>query len=156
MRLEEKKVTVKEALKKVDGLIDDQAKTFSKDDLRVLYALAFTLYEGGDVQEAKKVFERLISCDPFTQKYWMGLAACSQQEKNYEEALKGWGMASLLENSNPTPHFHAAECYMALENRDEGKKAIEACRKRLGNNVSLVAKLNHLADFCMRKEKEGA
>jgi len=109
-------------------LNSDKAKDYSLEDLSVIYSVAYTLYQAGDYKEAIIVFQRLVSHDPLTVKNWMGLAASLQMEKDYEESLKAWAMASIISPNDPLPHYHAAECYLELGNEVEGKKAMSETR----------------------------
>lgn len=106
-------------------------KEFQNDDLRIIYALAHSLYQRGDYEQAGPIFQQLASLKPFEQKYWAGLAACFQMEKKYGDALKGWAMAALLIQSDPLPHYHAAECYKVLGNQEDAVKALKSAYQRL-------------------------
>ena len=96
---------------------------FADEDYDTIYSLAYSLYGTGDYGQAKEIFQK---------KYWMGLGACWQLEKSYEEALKAWSMVALLDDTDPTPHFHATQCYFYMEEREEGLKALQAAKKRIG------------------------
>lgn len=151
---------VKTALKEVATLMErDESlnKDYSNDDLRVLYTLAYTLYQAGDYEQAKPLFQQLASCKPFTKKYWFGLGACWQMEKSYTEALKAWAMAALIDGEDPTPHYHAAECYLALDDLNEGYKAVRATKSRLTDEHSdLRDKVENLESSWKKEEEQGA
>ncbi len=132
-------------------------KNFSNEDLRVIYSLAYTLYQGNDFVQARSIFQQLASLKPFEQKYWLGLASCWQVEKRYHEALKGWAMAALLNERDPTPHFHATECYLALDDQKEGSKAFAACQKRITEkHQELKRKLENLRGSFTQEAQRGA
>ena len=104
-----------------------------------------------------RFFKKLASLKPFEQKYWLGLAACYQIEKEYKEALKGWEMAALLNDRDPIPHFHATECYLALDDQDEGAKTFAACQKRIRReHHELKHKLETLGDSFIQEAQRGA
>ena len=151
---------VKNALGEVATLMEKDeplSKDYSNDDLRVLYTLAYTLYKGGDYEQAKMIFQQLASCKPFTKKYWLGLGACWQMEHSYTDALKAWGMAALIDGNDPTPHFHAAECYLALEDHTEGLKAMRATKSRLTNeHQDIREKVKNLESSWKAQEEQGA
>ena len=91
-----------------------------------LYSEAFRLYEEDNYLESCTAFRWLVLLNPFRMKYWMGLAASLQLFKKYEKALHAYAISTLLECENPYPHFHAYECFVALNNKDEAKKALES------------------------------
>ncbi|MGE0197492.1 MAG: SycD/LcrH family type III secretion system chaperone [Simkaniaceae bacterium] len=156
----EEQEKVKKALGEVAGLMENDQpinKNYSNDDLRVLYTLAYTLYQGGDYEQAKRIFQQLASCKPLTKKYWLGLGACWQMEKSYTDALKAWGMAALIDGADPTPHYHAAECYLALEDYSEGLKAVRATKSRLtAEHRELREKVETLESSWKKEEEQGA
>ena len=142
----------------LDRIDPSEKKDFSNEDLRVLYSLAYGLYQSGDYSEAKVIFHQLILSESLDQKYWLGFGACLQLEKKYDEALRAWGMASILDGDDPTPHFHAAECSFALNDLDQAGKALKASKELLKeNHHELRSKIDQLENYS-KKEKlvEGA
>jgi type III secretion system low calcium response chaperone LcrH/SycD len=108
----------------------------SSYEMEEIYREAYGYYYEDNYLESSTAFRWLILLNPFIGKYWMGLAASSQLLKKYEKALHAYAMAALIENENPYPHFHAYECYKALNNRAEGDKALAcAYTKTLGKTV---------------------
>lgn len=160
MLSQEEKAKVQQALGEISGLLEEDRplnKNYSNDDLRIIYSLAYTLYQGGDYAQARPVFQQLAAFKPFEQKYWLGLGACYQMEKSYDEALKAWAMASLLNDQDPLPHFHAAECYGEIGNIAEGMKAADSCRARLkDNHQELKSQLISLVSSWDAAEEKGA
>ncbi|MCB1110229.1 MAG: SycD/LcrH family type III secretion system chaperone [Chlamydiia bacterium] len=155
----QEKAKVEQALEEMGPLLnEDRSKEYSSDDLSLLYSVAYTLYQGGDYDDAIPVFERLASHQPFSQKNWVGLAACWQMKKDTQEALKAWAMASIIDDRDPLPHFHAAECYFTLGNEEEGRKAIAACRKLITReHPHLHVKLDDLeASWKQEAHQKGA
>lgn len=132
-------------------------KNFSNEDLHVLYSLAYSLYQAGDYLQAREIFHQLAYLKPIKQKYWMGLGACFQMERSYDEALKAWSMAAILDESDPTPHLHAAECYFSKECVDKGIKALEKA-KSLSENASqeIIEKIVGLEACWCSQEQKGA
>ena len=152
----EDKQKVELALKNMGPFFkSDQSKNYSLEDLSVIYSVAYTLYQAGDYKEAITVFQRLASHDPLTVKHWMGLAASLQMEKEFDESLKAWAMASIISPKDPLPHFHAAECFLALGNEVEGRKAMNEVRSLIKNEEQfyLLTKLEKL-ECCFREEHQ--
>jgi len=96
---------------------------WTTEQINALYANAYHLYSTGAYEEAMKIFRPLLVMDSTDNRIWMGFSACAQMLRQYEEALKGYGYASLLDPENPKPFFHAMECHIALKNYSEAKTA---------------------------------
>lgn len=116
-----------------------QAYGITTKEMEELYAKAYEFYQSNKYQEAFSLFRWLLIFNPFIQKYWMGFAASQQLLKLYEGALHGYAVAALLQDENPYPHFHAYECYMSLENREEALKALEEASELAAANSTYFA-----------------
>jgi type III secretion system low calcium response chaperone LcrH/SycD len=103
----------------------------SSEEQQEMYALAYKLYHDGNYELASSLFTQLILTTPFNHGFWRGLASCEQMKKDYEASLRAWCLVALLDDEDPLPHFHAAECYLSQENRLEAEKALCAAEKRL-------------------------
>ena len=101
------------------------------DKAQILYGAAYSLYEQGDYSAAIPLFTELLLSHPFCIHYWKGLASAEQMNKNYTAALHAWCLVVLLDNQNPKPHFHAAECYLSLNQTEDALKALDAAEKHL-------------------------
>lgn len=128
---------LKKALRKIGKTTETtgqmQVSQFTDEDISLLYSLGYGLYEKGDYKDAKTVFQRLVLARPQEKKYWMGLGAALQMVKDYDEALTSWAMVSLINDEDPLPHFHAAECYLSLKRFDEATKAIASAKERVNH-----------------------
>jgi len=144
----EEKQLLKETLGEISARIKkDEPLTheLSNKDLETLYSRAYSLYQSGDYAKSKVVFHQLTAAKPLKQTYWLGLGACFQLEKNYEQALQAWGMASILDGHDPTPHFHAAQCCFALDDTEQGWNALKASKALLtSHHQDLRAKIEQL------------
>lgn len=155
------KQLLQKTLRELSMLIENDEplnkKDFSNEDLRILYSLAYSLYQSGDYDQAKMIFHHLVISKPLKQKYWLGLGACLQIEKSYAKALKAWGMSSILNGDDPIPHFHAAECSFALNDFEQGWNALKASRKLLTHrHQDLQIKIQQLESYWKKEAKEGA
>jgi type III secretion system low calcium response chaperone LcrH/SycD len=93
------------------------------------YSIAFTFYEKGDYRSAAKLFTQLVLTNPFSEHYWQGLASSKQMAHNHLAALHAWSLVALLKEGDPLPHFHAAECFFSLEEKQEASKALNIALK---------------------------
>ncbi len=100
---------------------------FSDNSIECLYGVAYTYYNQGKFTEGEQLFRLLVLVDPLKKKYWMGLAGSQHLNEHFDDALQSYAMAGLLEGGgDPYPHFHAADCYVSLENYPEAIKALDA------------------------------
>lgn len=105
-----------------NGLTIQEMKGISTDQMEALYGVAYNYYSCSKLEEAVQTFSMLSMLNPYETKYWKGTGACLQLQKKYEEAATAYGMAASTAGiHDPTPHFHAGECYTHL------KKLKEAC-----------------------------
>ena len=103
-----------------------ELKGVSRDELEAVYQVAYQLYSGGDYEKARKLFEFLCFFDHLERKYWLGMGGCRQMLKQYEPAIEAYSLAMLLDSNDPLPPFHAAECHIALGNRDAAISGLTA------------------------------
>ena len=109
-----------------------------------LYSVAYSTYQAGEYAQGSEFFTQLILHNPYETRFWKGLAACLQMQKDYKGALHAWGVLSLLGNHPPEAHFHAAECYLLLGELDEVKKALECARLHLKAGSPFCEKIEYL------------
>lgn len=112
-------------------LEQDAAQVFSEKKQEELYTLGYQLYDQGRYADSTHCFMKLALCNPFIQPYWCGLASSHQMQKSYQEALHAWGVAALLCEKDPLPHFHASECYFSMREFDEALKALKSAETLL-------------------------
>jgi type III secretion system low calcium response chaperone LcrH/SycD len=111
------------------GTLQD-AFDLSDYELEEVYNESYLLYQEDRYLESSTGFRWLVLFNPYEPKYWMGLAASLQLLEKYEKALHAYALFALLESDNPYPHFHAYECYSALHNVEEGRKALVLAHRR--------------------------
>lgn len=115
-------------------------------DLEILYASAYNLYEQGAYAKASELFTGLVLHDPFQTRFWKGLAASKQMQKEYKAALHAWGILALLEGHKPETHFHAAECYLSQGEKEDALKALNLAQAKLENTSDLNSKIAQLQE----------
>lgn len=122
-----------------------------------LYALAHHLYRQGRYVQALSPFACLVTLNPYDVRFHQGLGACKQMLRRHEEALRHYGVASMLDLTDPAPLLHAAECLLALGRRADARQRLElalgqlkayprhaACAPRVRGLLALLA-ANHAA-----------
>lgn len=101
----------------------------SLEAIEGLYHYAFQFYSHGKYPEAIKFFRFLTLVDTQQKKHWMGLGACLQMQKEYEQAVHVYGVAAVLDPVDPYVHVYAADCFFALDRVEEGMKALDSAKK---------------------------
>lgn len=92
------------------------------------YATAYMLYQNRRYQEAGYLFRLLTQAAPDQPKYWKGLGACLQLQKDYEGALDSYcccAQANSSSCSDAALYTHTADCYLALKEMDKALTALE-------------------------------
>jgi len=111
---------------------------FSGDFIETFYSFAYGYYQSGKYETAIHFFRLLTLIDPDKRKHWMGLGASYQMIKGYERALQCYGYAAILDENDPYTHWHAAECFIALNQPEQAKLAL--------TSTELVAKRHSKQD----------
>lgn len=96
----------------------------TKEGIEDLYAFAYGFYESGHYEKSMHFFRFLTLVDFENRKHWMGLGAAYQMLKQYERALQCYAQAALLNPNEPYAHWHAAECFLALNLKVEAEYAM--------------------------------
>jgi type III secretion system low calcium response chaperone LcrH/SycD len=123
------------------------ACSISDDSLEDIYEKAYDHYSAGEGAHAAKQFGMLITLDPFQQRFWMGLAASQHLEKQYKKALQAYALAALLDDRDPAPHYHAAQCYLAMGNKNEAIKALDLAEAHASQNSALLSFCNQIRNL---------
>lgn len=123
----------------------DRAK-LSDEEMEQFYAYGFAQYNSGNWNEAADVFRVLCTRRPLESRFWFGLGATLQEAKSYTDSLHAWAMAALLREEDPFPHFHAAECYFSIENKEEASKALNEAEIRMGKQHPLRKRIELLKE----------
>ena len=125
------KIDTKKIAETVKALAQDvatlkQLKGVTNAELEAVYSLAFGYYKTGKYEEAHKLFQFLVLFDHLNAKFWMGLGAVQQMEKDYKNAVVSYGYCSFLKLDNPKPQLHAAECFLAMGDKRNAASSLEA------------------------------
>jgi type III secretion system low calcium response chaperone LcrH/SycD len=126
------------------GITEDAISRIPLEMERQFYATTFGLYEKGDYRGAAQLFTQLVLTDPFSLHYWQGLASSKQMGKEYQAAVHAWSLVALLKENDPLPHFHAAECFLSLDEKEDALKALDAALDLCCENERLREKINLL------------
>ncbi len=91
-----------------------------EERLEILYAVAYSLYNGGKFADAVKVFRALCVYDGTQVRFWLGLGGCLQQLGHLEDAAEVYAMGATMSGlKDPEPMFYAAQCFLKLKRRED-------------------------------------
>ncbi|KEQ18909.1 hypothetical protein GZ78_02325 [Endozoicomonas numazuensis] len=108
-------------------------KNMSDDAMEAIYSVAYNLYQGGKYEEAQKVFQFLCFYDHFNRKYFMGLGACQQMMKEYDNAIEIFTFATVLDSDDPRPMIYIADCHLAMGDKEKAKMSYETAIEWAGS-----------------------
>jgi type III secretion system low calcium response chaperone LcrH/SycD len=110
----------------VDGTPLSATKDFSDEEIEAVYNVAYNFYQQRQYDKAEKLFAFLTLYEHTDSRFSLGLGGCYQSMGKHNQAVNAYTCAALADATNPMPAFHACECYMALEDWDNARKAITA------------------------------
>ena len=97
-----------------------------KDKLEVMYAYAYNLYSSGQYSDAEKIFRALVVYDGSVIKYWIGLAACRENQKAFREAAELYAMGATMGGlDDPEPMYYSALCRLKADQKENAIAALE-------------------------------
>lgn len=108
-----------------DGATLGEVKGITRRELNAVYQMGLGFYNTGRFDDAEKVFTFLVMFDHLEPKYWLAAGAVQQVKKNFEKAKGAYTQAVLLDIHNPKPQYYAAECYLALGQRENALATLD-------------------------------
>lgn len=118
-------------------------KKLSTEEKESLYKTGYVLYSSGEYRKASYLFGYLILSDPLIDCSWRGFASCKQLLEEYPLAIEAWNTASKLQPQEPSSYFHAAECYLSIQEKSQALKKLDKAEKYC-NEESLLQKIQIL------------
>jgi type III secretion system low calcium response chaperone LcrH/SycD len=109
------------------------------EELETVYAMGFNAYNGGRYEQALTSFQFLVYFDHMEKKYWRALGSTLQMMKRFDKAVDAYGFATLLDSTDPRTPLQAADCHLALGNREEALSGLNAAIEWSGNNPDYQA-----------------
>ena len=109
-----------------EGAAMADVRGYTEEEMEAVYNFAHNAYLQGKYAEARQLFQFLAENDHTESRFWMGLAASCQMSGGYQQAVTAYGMAAFLDATDPRPALHACECFLAMEEWENGRKALDA------------------------------
>ena len=98
----------------------------SDDELEAVYTVAHGFYTNSQYRDALDVFRFLCMHRHMDARFWFGLGAAAQMEKQHSIAVQAYRTCLMLNLEDAQPPLRAAECYSALGEREEMRLSLEA------------------------------
>ncbi len=108
-----------------------EALQMTTEQFEALYAVAYNTYAAGKYDDSASFFGILMTINPADVRVYIGFAASLQMKKDYENAALFYQWACGIDQADPTPMYHSAECYMAMQDIPATKSALTYCLKRI-------------------------
>lgn len=119
----------------------------TEEEMEAIYHVAFNTYSNGGYEQAYKMFRFLCFFDHLEPKYWLGLGGCRQMLKQYPDAVEAYTFAMLLDSDDPHPPLYAADCHIALGNREEAISGLTAALEWAGKKPEYQAVRNRATNL---------
>jgi type III secretion system low calcium response chaperone LcrH/SycD len=117
-----------------DGGTWKELLSFDENTLATQYKIAYDLYQSAQFEKASAAFSYLTILNPYEFSYWMGLAVSKQSGRAYEEAIVAYTIADAIQPENPSPHLNLAQCFYALQQRDQTVEHLNQAIAVAGNH----------------------
>ncbi|MCB1148940.1 MAG: SycD/LcrH family type III secretion system chaperone, partial [Chlamydiia bacterium] len=115
------------------GMMPKDAMGISDADAENMYAQGYQLYNMGKYKDARHMFTTLSMMDSTEPKYIFGMAASLHMEEKYEAAAKAYLQMAFLSAEDPVPYYHAADCYLKLDETLSALTVLKQAAKRCGS-----------------------
>lgn len=127
---------VEECRKKIEqeGIEPYLAMGLTESFLEGVYKEAYRLYYAGQYARSSNLMKVLMVLHPKEPKFSLGAAACAQQLKDYDTAIKNYLVVADLVPVTPLPFFYIYECCMQLNRPELAKEALEILLRRAKAN----------------------
>lgn len=116
-----------------DGMAPKDACGMGDNTAEAMYAQAYQLYNNGKYGEARHIFAMLTVLNPLEPKYLLGQAASSHMLKDLEHAAELYLRFTIISPQDPVPFYHAADCYIQLQELDCAIIALNMVLKKAGD-----------------------
>lgn len=94
-------------------------------ELEAVYALGYALYNQGRWSDALQVFGSLVRHDHLDRRYQIAAANCLKMQRRFDMALRAYGVAHLLDVTDPHVVLQMGECLIALGNKEDAQAMLD-------------------------------
>ncbi len=148
MSLEEKLQSWSQGQSSLKGILE-----YSDDELYAIAHIGYYFLKQGKNQEAKTLFEGLVTIDPRNDYYYRALGVLSFKLDDPEKALRQFGYAIKVNDRNPVAYVNRAEVYIALGRYSEASQDLIEAGQRCGrSSPQLRSKIDALLQHARKKQ----
>jgi type III secretion system low calcium response chaperone LcrH/SycD len=90
-----------------------------------LYLLAYRFYGQAKYEEAEPMFRFLVMANHLDRRFSLGCGACAHMLRRHADAVAYYGLASLLDLTDPEPLAYMAEHLMFLGERTQARRLLD-------------------------------
>lgn len=105
-----------------EGASSCEPKALPESVMNGIHAYAYDFYQQGRLTEAEAFFRFLCLYDFYNADYAMGLAAVFQLQGRHRQAIDLYGVAMRLGFTDPSPVFHAGQCFLKLGEIEDARE----------------------------------
>jgi len=119
-----------------------------------IYSQAYRLYNAGKYNDAVQLFRLLIMLNSTEAKYTLGFAACFHMMKKHKPAIDAYTLCSVIDPTSPVPYYHAADCYIQMNDPASAVISLEMAVKRAGETPEFLPLKDRAKMMIKRLKKE--
>lgn len=97
----------------------------SRQSQEQLYQLAHRLYGQAKYAEAGHIFSLLTTANHLDRRFPLGGGACAHMQRRHKDAVGYYGIAFMLDMTDPEPPIHMAENLLALGDREKARQMLD-------------------------------
>lgn len=101
------------------------SKRLTKEQLEVMYGLAYTQISQERYDQALPLFAFLSQYGPTRKHYLVGLGVCLQMVGREEDAINIYSVVLTLYPNSLTTALRVAECHIALKQFDQARRTLQ-------------------------------
>ena len=138
------------------GVLDDHYASLREmigippEDFDQYYQAACRLLQKKRYEDAADAFFLLTTLEASSFDCWLQLGLAQQKQKHYDEALKSYGIAAIIDVDHPSPHVYAAESYLALDKLNyavESLRLAKQCLKEGEEHLTIKHQIVQIANL---------
>ncbi len=126
--------------------------SYTDKEYEAIYVLGHGFYSQGRYHDALKAFGFLMLNNHMDRRFTFSFAAACQMLERYEEAVRCYAIAALMDASDPTPYYHIGECMICLNMPDDAAQVFQAVIDEAGpKHAELKQRAENLRAMLLKK-----
>ncbi|WP_281648298.1 tetratricopeptide repeat protein [Parendozoicomonas sp. Alg238-R29] len=133
-----------------DGVTIAQFKNIPDKVLESIYALAYSHYQSGNIQDAHDLFLYLSFHDHTNARFVAGFGASCLKLGKYEQAAQVLEQATEMDPNDPGPALNLAHTWESLGQKDQARDALLVASNRASKDAQFQP-IKNIADSMMER-----